>query len=604
MINHSFINLVFIRICIFFLHYLPVISLCLVILLVWQLIAASLGSSLLIPIHLGIPLLCVLVLYLILEAIYFVALYRPHLLRLQTIRAQHPALWPPARRVALFDQCVRNIRDPEAYLRLWFLGADPDKGEIRRENVREFFLWAFFDQDSIGSVDGGQDEVAVQAELETYLTRCEQLLGRRLAPGKGSARPLRLTLDNVDTRFRTFLWYVTVATVDALTCVALSRAGFTYLRQPIPEDPAFKMWRKRVFPPRLALPLLTPATTTNPAISGQSAEGEGAGLTYWFRPPKSGSAGGGLPIVFLHGVGIGFWPYVDFLRDMARKYPDVSIIAVEILAVSMRLTDPPPKRPMFLHALKKVLARHGVRDFVLVAHSYGTFLTTHILRNPQLGPRVSGLVLVDPVTLLLHLPNVAYNFTRRRPRTANQWQLWYFASTDLGIAEGLGRHFFWRENAVWKEELTVREVEDHDGYDDEVEVTELEYAEDESTPLIRGDTPIDDYLQGLESAGGMRNVAVSLSGRDLIVDTRSVAQYLSSQNDFGSMSDDEIQQANSFVDGTRSGDRENERYRKCQGVSGIEMLWFPNLDHAQVFDAREDREQLLEVIGRFSVGIC
>jgi hypothetical protein len=64
--------------------------------------------------------------------------------------------------------------------------------------------------------------------------------------------------------------------------------------------------------------------------------------------------------------------------------------------------------------------------------------------------------MVDPVSILLHLPDVAYNFTIRRPKTANEWQLWYFASKDAGVAHTLSRHFFWSENILWKEDLANR----------------------------------------------------------------------------------------------------------------------------------------------------
>jgi hypothetical protein len=55
--------------------------------------------------------------------------------------------------------------------------------------------------------------------------------------------------------------------------------------------------------------------------------------------------------------------------------------------------------------------------------------------------------------LYIRRPNVAYNFVYRPPRTANEWQLWYFASRDPDIARTLARHFFWNESILFKEEL-------------------------------------------------------------------------------------------------------------------------------------------------------
>jgi hypothetical protein len=71
---------------------------------------------------------------------------------------------------------------------------------------------------------------------------------------------------------------------------------------------------------------------------------------------------------------------------------------------------------------------------------------------------VSSTLFIDPIPFLLHLPTVAFNFVYRKPRTANEWQLWYFASRDADVSRALSRYFFWTENVLWKEELEGRRV--------------------------------------------------------------------------------------------------------------------------------------------------
>lgn len=116
-------------------------------------------------------------------------------------KLQYEALHPPAparqERKALFELCNDNIPDPEAYLKKWFLGAPPN--EIRRDNIKEFFLWAFFNRDG---PPGEDDE-----ELEEYVVATERLLGRKIEKGKGSAICLRLTIDAVCMFHRSILWY-------------------------------------------------------------------------------------------------------------------------------------------------------------------------------------------------------------------------------------------------------------------------------------------------------------------------------------------------------------------------------------------------------------
>jgi hypothetical protein len=81
---------------------------------------------------------------------------------------------------------------------MWFLGSDLD--EIKRDNVKEFFGWAFL---NTGEIDETHDE-----ELEGYVQTIEGLLGRRIQSGRGKARCLRLTTEKVDMMHRSFLWYM------------------------------------------------------------------------------------------------------------------------------------------------------------------------------------------------------------------------------------------------------------------------------------------------------------------------------------------------------------------------------------------------------------
>ncbi|KUI70749.1 hypothetical protein VM1G_05673 [Cytospora mali] len=477
MLNPTLYGLVFIRICVFFLTYLPLIVLFLPR-----------------PFWIILPV----------EALYYAFVLRPFKRRLSHL-ARHPPQGPD--RAAVFQRCLDNIPDPERYLSLWALGADIN--DIKRDNVRDFLLWAFFDQE--------EATPDIEEELETFIVKTEAQLGRPLAPGLGNARHMRLTFDQVPHRYRSVVWYLTVGLVDTATHCHMLWKGFQFwpcsLRTNLLD----------VFPAR---PLASLGR-----MQRQSPSDE---LSYWYRGPQcADSSSTTLPVVFLHGIGIGLYPYVPFLSSL----PSTSaVLALEILPISMRLTKTNIlARPDFLRHLKKILQHHGIDKFVLIGHSYGTVLTTHVLHDPDLGARVQGVVLVDPVTLLLHLPDVAYNFTRRKPRTANEWQLWYLASMDPGIALVLGRHFFWRENIIWKDELV---------------------------------------------AGG-RKAAVCLAGRDLIVDTRIVARYLTEDEDGGS--GEVLESASKGATMTRS---------------GIELLWF-EMDHAQVFDRKRDFGLIQEVIQRF-----
>jgi hypothetical protein len=145
---------------------------------------------------------------------------------------------------------------------------------------------------------------------------------------------------------------------------------------------------------------------------------------------------------------------------------------------------------------------------------------------------VSSALFIDPLSFLLHAPDVAYNFTVRKPRHANEWQLWYFASKDPGVAHALGRRFYWSENVMWKED-----------------------TED----LVR---------KG-------KQVTVSLGESDLIVNTAAVDRYLA---DHATANGAGKGCTRNCANGKRDGSKSSSEWMG----NGLEVLWFDNLDHSQV----------------------
>lgn len=295
--------------------------------------------------------------------------------------------------------------------------------------------------------------------------------------------------------------------------------------------------------------------------------------TYWHRPHTSKTK---LPVVFIHGIGIGLYPYTKFLNELNSSAglessdlnEQVGIIAIEIMPVSFRLCHPALGRAALCAEIDLILTKHigPEQKFVLASHSYGTVITTHLLKTPSIAKRIGSVVLIDPVSILLHLPDVAYNFTRRQPKRANEHQLYYFASMDMGVSHTLSRHFFWNENVLWRKDFAGRKV------------------------------------------------TVSLGGRDLIVDTESVGKYLagdkkslSNGHEIGHENGDGIlidlddtespssEEHEEDVDQTPAVVEDEWKSRSWAG-DGIDVLWFKDLDHAQVFDKPVTRRMLISAI--------
>jgi pimeloyl-ACP methyl ester carboxylesterase len=574
MIDNSTFDYIFIRVCIISLHYLT--PLC--VLYTAVLIFINGFGATRYPIPLIIETLAVL------EALFFLLIYLPYRTFLQR-DAIHPTALSREQRKVLFERCNANIPDIDAYLQKWFLNAPLE--EIKRDNFKDFLLWAFFNRPG---PPGPDDE-----ELEEYVVATEKLAGRKFAPGRGKATCLRLTLDQVDMLHRSLLWYFCVGFVDFLTSVNLFRHGFKFHRTSLSQSLA-------IFPPR-------------PQTLFTSQRSAAPHLPYWHRPHTSKTK---LPILFIHGIGIGLYPYVNFLSDLNSTHglessdPDdqVGIIAVELLPISFRLTHAALSKDARCAEISMILASHGWDKVVLVTHSYGSVVATHLLSSPLTRAHIGPLVLIDPVTILLHLPDVAYNFTRRKPQKASEHQLYYFASMDMGVAHTLSRHFFWSENVIWADDLRGRDVT-------------VSLA---GRDLIVNTAAVSRYLAGEvdrqrgESGRGPKGALASPSEENLLVDVAAgdvdeVGDVKSGGLE-GSGAEPDAAAAESDVSAVVAtapapASATDEDTVPASTVPwkappwkphGLSLLYFETLDHAQVFDKASTRRPLAQACRVYSAG--
>lgn len=225
------------------------------------------------------------------------------------------------------------------------------------------------------------------------------------------------------------------------------------------------------------------------------------------------------------------------------------------MSISFRITHSALDKDEICIELRQILAKHDYNRFVLVSHSYGSVISSFIMADSVLRPKVASTLLVDPVSFLLHTPDVAYNFTIRQPRYANEWQLWYFASKDPGVAHALGRRFFWSQSVTWNKDV--------------------EYYVSEGARLT-----------------------VSLGGKDLIVNTEAVGRYLAKSIAIrAGDSDKRGGHVNKGCVSLRSTE-DWWKQRKWEG-NGLDVLWFDHLDHGQAFDKNGVRARLVGVVQNY-----
>ncbi|PCH39784.1 alpha/beta-hydrolase [Wolfiporia cocos MD-104 SS10] len=299
----------------------------------------------------------------------------------------------------------------------WFYARDPS-AQLQRENVEELLLWALFSTEPHGLREEWKDE------LSEYVKQVEERIGHTLANGRNEeVRCMKFTQDRIRMSHRPLLYYLIVSVFDLDACITMRRLGFNHFR--------IKDWAM-CFPLRIQTILSRPSPC--PTVG------------YWYRSHRSSTKD---PVIFLHGVGVGLFPYLDFIRNLAAADPDVGIIVIEDLPISSHITPSRLRRKEFIAALTRIMDHHALPRASLIGHSYGTVLAGHALRDTSLSHRISSIVLVDPVAILLYMPKLTTNFVYR---PSARWMS-YFVCRDPDIARTVQRTFFFAESALWKDDF-------------------------------------------------------------------------------------------------------------------------------------------------------
>lgn len=207
----------------------------------------------------------------------------------------------------------------------------------------------------------------------------------------------------------------------------------------------------------------------------------------------------------------------------------------------MRVTEQALDRHTITSEIGKILRHHGWSgQVVLAAHSYGTMIAAELIHGSGTRSIEGPLCLIDPVTLSIHMGEVPINFIYRKPKLASEHQLNYFACRELGTAHAITRRFDWSQMVLWKEEIRDRKV------------------------------------------------TVLLSGKDIILGSERLGNYLASDPSLWKPSSSQTDE-----------DTGSWKSRKWRG-DGLDILWYNELNHAEVFDTKRDMEPLVEAIACYA----
>jgi pimeloyl-ACP methyl ester carboxylesterase len=293
----------------------------------------------------------------------------------------------------------------------WFL--DVPLIKIHFGNIAQWSAWAFFGKDvkEMNHVD-----VEENNDIVRYI---ETLAQWRFPPGfANDVHALRLDLDPLFATQRPFIFYLCVVSMNYLfhRVVVKGLLHFRFFKHPsVHACPSQHVYYRKAR-------VVSESTT-----------------------PK-------LPVVFIHGIGVGFIHYLGILLMLPE---DVDVFLVEWPGVSMQMSTLVPTAETSCVHLEQVLHAFHHDKAVFVAHSLGTVCVSWMLRSSHgaHASLVAHSVLLDPIGFLLFLPKVAAVFVYLDPHDWIELLMHFFLSREIFISYALSRQFSWSHNAIFIEDL-------------------------------------------------------------------------------------------------------------------------------------------------------
>ena len=174
---------------------------------------------------------------------------------------------------------------------------------------------------------------------------------------------------------------------------------------------------------------------------------EMSGVNYWIR---LGSINCNQPpLMIFHGISPGWSLYLLLIKFMAGNR---TVVLIDFDAIKIKsMVFYMPSIESFCDSIYKIVKRHQLPPVSIIAHSFGSITSGwYVRRHPD---TICHLALIDPVSLLLSFPEVAYNFLYRPPKKFMEYLIHIAASREITVSYALHRNFCWHKNGLWLEDI-------------------------------------------------------------------------------------------------------------------------------------------------------
>ncbi|KAI8881873.1 alpha/beta-hydrolase [Backusella circina FSU 941] len=390
------------------------------------------------------------------------------------------------KRTELFWNCVHTVKDIKSWSEGWFYYANdyshPHISDIKRDNFALWFAWAFW-HDHLDIVRQNQEW---SDEIEWMMDTAQAHFKHEFNHGfNDGIECIRLNLDPVQAIHRPLFVYLILYAITILYNEIFLHTIWNFVQGQRVQvwgsimkyvDQCYYTLKSFFFPP--TAPFEEENRNTKKSV-----------VSYYYKPVQQTESETIVPIVFIHGIGIGTLTYAEFVHRLGKL--NRPLFLVELPYVSMHMVDNIPNAYETVNAIQDMLHHHHYKQAIFVSHSLGTGATSWLMNiRPEL---VAGTVMIDPICFLLHYHHVAFNFVHRVPINLLEYVMHYGVARELYISNYLSRHFQWYEGIYFASDAPT------------------------STPSTAIKEP-------------MKNATVFLSELDRIVGSQHVHDYLKERN--------------------------------------------------------------------------
>lgn len=181
------------------------------------------------------------------------------------------------------------------------------------------------------------------------------------------------------------------------------------------------------------------------------------GLCYWYRPPRNDvrpeediAGPSRLPLVFIHGLGIGLVPYFFFILRLSRRFSgDLYVPELPFLAMAPWESVPSPRE--VVAQLQDMLAANKHIAAHFAGHSFGAAVIGWLLKMSPSS--VVCTTLMEPAMFLMMKSDVLTKVLFGPPKSCYEMFIRYFVFRELFTVNLLCRCYFWEQTTFWPEDL-------------------------------------------------------------------------------------------------------------------------------------------------------